>query len=176
MNNFIHLKEDEIIMAIVDKENIPENINIHLNSCSNCMNKLIKFENELKNFKKMADLYAPQHQIKFRLNNYKSKSNFLRNYFQIRPAFALAISLLLFISIFSLWNSKNDYQNTIASNLQNHISEENINNSQYENLYYSDEAFIENLIILSYDSDYSGYFSDEFLEFVSPILLANNTN
>jgi len=176
MNNFNHLNEDEIIMAIIDKENIPENINIHLNSCSNCMNKLIKFENELKNFKKMADLYAPQPQIKFRLNNYKSKSNFLKNFFQIRPAFALAISLLLFICIFSLWNSNTEYQNTIASKPQNPISEKNKNYSQYENLYYSDEAFIENLIIISYDTDYSGYFSDEFLEFVSPILLANNAN
>jgi len=70
-----HLDENQLIQAVVDKNDLPAPALAHLATCGQCLAGTQRLEHELESLGSMAERYAPKPQRSIRLPVQESKSS-----------------------------------------------------------------------------------------------------
>lgn len=160
-NKSEHLNEDQLVIAVVDQNDLPEKVLSHFEKCSVCQIKVNTFENQLSEFKIETDANLPDFEKSIKLPKTKIK-NFSLNYKLIG-----VVAAALFLFAIS-WNEIHLTVNEpatleIASNNQNtfelnafQISDENLYNQEnfmQEVSLLSDNALPEDFLLIQGEID-----------------------
>ncbi len=99
INSEPHLDENQLIQAVVDKNDLPAPVRAHLAACGQCLASTQSFEQELASLGSMAERYAPKPQRSIRLPVHESKSS-LAAFLTWRNAVGAVVTVAAVIIVF----------------------------------------------------------------------------
>lgn len=94
-----HLSHDEILIAVVDRADLPADRLAHLDNCPSCRQELTRVTNRLTRLGRMAADMAPEPSRRFRLPERNAPS--LR--WMVKPSWAMAMAATLLLGI-TIWH------------------------------------------------------------------------
>ena len=99
LDNEQHLDEQQLIQAVVDENDLPRSVQMHLGGCHRCRSEKESFEQELAALGQAAERYAPQPQRRIVLPVQEARSTrwtFLNWRHAIGAAAAVAVVVVVF--------------------------------------------------------------------------------
>ena len=99
LDNEQHLNEQQLIQAVVDENDLPRSVQMHLGHCDQCRLGKQNFEQDLVHLGEIAERYAPQPQKRIVLPVNETEStrwSFLNLRHAIGAAAAVAVVLVVF--------------------------------------------------------------------------------
>ena len=102
-----HLDEQQLIQAVVDENDLPQSMQVHLVSCHQCRSSKVSFEQELVHLGQLAERYSPPPQRKITIPVHEARNSrwsFLNWRNAIGAAATVAAVLLVFWGTTSLRN------------------------------------------------------------------------
>ena len=159
-----HLKQEEMICAVVDMDDLEEPLKAHLRHCEACKREKEQFENQLERLGHAADHFTPSYRQRVVLPDLKKRRRFYLPKWQGQHFLAAAGTVVLIIVIF-WWNAP---VSITPYNEINHLKMEML---QDEQLLAEVQRLAENPLPQIY-FDISGedapFISKEFIEFIVP--------
>jgi len=161
----IHLNESEIIRAVTDQNDLPDDLRRHLSLCSVCQKKKEAFEHKLNHLAYMTEKFAPLPQKKLRLP-LPSPVRILKPYnpsWNRHPVFVtgMAVTLLLIVSSWIMINN------------QGATTAQIIREMEEDQRLITEIQYLEENILPDVYTNISGesyeYFDEEFLDFMVPV-------
>jgi len=97
-----HIDKDQLIVAVIDKKDLPLSLHSHLATCPQCRADKIRFERKLTQLGRLAKHYAPLPEQKISMPESKPRSSLLRlKGWQIAAGTALAVAVVIFTVLWS---------------------------------------------------------------------------
>jgi hypothetical protein len=159
-----HLSEDQILLSLVDENDLSDHMKNHLLSCSVCQDKKGVLASDLERLGRMAKDFTPLPRKKPVLSSPKS------HLFGFRlPVYAAGLAMVLIIAF--LWGQA--YFTAPSKEMRAQSSSE-----MKAGLYLIDDILEESALPEYYldiaVASYS-YLDDEFLEFIAPVEVPDNS-
>ena len=154
----IHLNEDKILLSLVDKNDLSEEMRNHLEDCKACRDKRASLLSELECLGKMAGEFTPEPRKRPILQVQETR----RKRFHF-PVFATGLAsavLVVFLCSVTLLSDSPEQMKTglsVNSGVRLHMMEDILEEPVLSGHY------------LDITQTSSNYFDDEFLEFVIPV-------
>lgn len=102
LNNEKHLDEKQLIQAVVDENDLPRSVQVHLGDCHQCRFEKESFEQEMAALGQIAERYAPQPQKRIVLPVQEAGGP-RRTFLNWRHAIGAAVAVALVAVVF--WGS-----------------------------------------------------------------------
>lgn len=154
-----HMNEDELILSVIDKNDLAEDVRKHLETCSECQRQATEFETGLSGMGQLAQAYSPHPYRKIRFDS-GPKPVFKK------PLPALAAAFAIMLAIAGTWWLAPD------DGLKTRTTAQLTLEMEQDTLLLEEVAEIVTLAEESYSpaifTEANGHYSQEFMEFVIP--------
>lgn len=117
-----HLRENDILQAVIDDTDLSTLQQQHLQECFQCRSQKERLENELTRLGQLAEHYAPKAQKRVRLPEEKARSPFFNRGFAFSAAAVAAVIIVVWATF--LIRSQQQEQGRIGNLAQNMVEAE----------------------------------------------------
>jgi hypothetical protein len=173
MNNQInHLDEETLLWSLIDKDSIEKDHLKHLKECTECQQKQVDLNHELKRFGCLAREFSPTPRRSLRPVSIVTNHRFV--FFQLKNAFVYTLMVMICIGgVLGLWPTQTKHPDELAiKEATQQIEDILIQESTWKEQNYSilPDAF-QYMIVDEFDM-----MSIPFYDYVFPINIPDNKN
>lgn len=175
-NKNFHINEDQLIIAVIDQNDLPAAVRLHLSKCPACQEKKRQLDQELGNLGRMAREFAPlpkrkaSHILSHILDGIQKTNTGLWSW---RPLFAASFAALFLIA--GIWMTSPPVKNTSQEQMTARI----INEMEEDQYFILEIKALEENALPDFYPYVSGesdrYFDEEFINFVVPVEETNSS-
>ena len=158
-HNEPHLKEDDILKAVIDEADLPGQLQQHLVNCSDCRLRKEQLKQELAQLGQLAERYAPEPQRRVRIPQQKVRSPV----FSRGLAFSAAAAAAVILVVWGTFLIRSQQQGSIGNLAQDMV--------EAERLMTEINGLVENAlpqVYLDIVGETSLNLDDEFIDFLIP--------